>query len=259
MNRAKFHVYTFVGSLPVVPRRSRYVGQRLGLELLDEHSPLKHFMHRFDAVIGGVDHRRRGGVLRLVARQGLPAVQGRGRDAKPTRPRPTELERGGAPSSSASESASARTGATSAWLRSARCPRTDGVHRRRRSPRATSSASARATRRVARRTRRAGRGEDPAAQGALLDVERPRRARRAHAGRRAGRLPARPRPARASTRSRAACSRRCTAAASGRCACSPASARPSRRTSASSTCSRRARPGLSTAFDFPTLMGYDCD
>ena len=32
-------------------------------------------------------------------------------------------------------------------------------------------------------------------------------------------------------------------AASGRCACSPASARPSRRTSASSTCSRRARPG----------------
>jgi len=29
-----------------------YVGQRLGLELLDAHSPLKSFMHRFDAVIG---------------------------------------------------------------------------------------------------------------------------------------------------------------------------------------------------------------
>jgi heme A synthase len=31
-----------------------YVGQRLGLELLDEHSPLKHWMHRLDAVIGAV-------------------------------------------------------------------------------------------------------------------------------------------------------------------------------------------------------------
>ena len=29
-------------------------GQKLGIELLDEHSPLKHFMHRADAVIGGV-------------------------------------------------------------------------------------------------------------------------------------------------------------------------------------------------------------
>ena len=29
-----------------------YVGQRLGLTLLDESSPLKHFMHKFDAVIG---------------------------------------------------------------------------------------------------------------------------------------------------------------------------------------------------------------
>ena len=53
MNRTKFHVYTFAGSLPWCYALA-YVGQRLGLELLDEHSPLKHFMHRFDAVIGAV-------------------------------------------------------------------------------------------------------------------------------------------------------------------------------------------------------------
>jgi len=53
MNRTKFHVYTFVGSLPWCYGLA-YVGQRLGIELLDEHSPLKHFMHRADAVIGGV-------------------------------------------------------------------------------------------------------------------------------------------------------------------------------------------------------------
>jgi membrane protein DedA with SNARE-associated domain len=52
MNRTKFHVYTFVGSLPWCYGLA-YVGQRLGIELLDEHSPLKHFMHRADAVIGG--------------------------------------------------------------------------------------------------------------------------------------------------------------------------------------------------------------
>jgi membrane protein DedA with SNARE-associated domain len=51
MNRTKFHVYTFVGSLPWCYALG-YVGQRLGKELLDEKSPLKHFMHRFDAVIG---------------------------------------------------------------------------------------------------------------------------------------------------------------------------------------------------------------
>jgi membrane protein DedA with SNARE-associated domain len=51
MNRVKFHVYTFVGSLPWCFALG-YVGQRLGLELLDAHSPLKSFMHRFDAVIG---------------------------------------------------------------------------------------------------------------------------------------------------------------------------------------------------------------
>jgi membrane protein DedA with SNARE-associated domain len=53
MNRTKFHVYTFAGSLPWCLGLA-YVGQQLGIELLDEHSPLKHFMHRADAVIGGV-------------------------------------------------------------------------------------------------------------------------------------------------------------------------------------------------------------
>ena len=75
----------------------------------------------------------------------------------------------------------------------------------------------------------------------------------------AHRLPRAISACRASTRSRAACSRRCTAAGSGRCACSPASARPSRPTSASATCSSKGRPGSRTAFDFPTLMGYDSD
>jgi membrane protein DedA with SNARE-associated domain len=51
MNRTKFHVYTFVGSLPWCLALA-YVGQRLGVELLSEQSPLKHFMHRFDLVIG---------------------------------------------------------------------------------------------------------------------------------------------------------------------------------------------------------------
>jgi membrane protein DedA with SNARE-associated domain len=50
MNRVKFHVYTFMGSLPWCYALA-YVGQRLGQELLKETSPLKHFMHRFDAVI----------------------------------------------------------------------------------------------------------------------------------------------------------------------------------------------------------------
>lgn len=51
MSRTKFHAYTFIGSLPWCLTLA-YVGQRLGLELLDEHSPLKSFMHKFDAVIG---------------------------------------------------------------------------------------------------------------------------------------------------------------------------------------------------------------
>src|SRR5579872_2775850 len=53
MNRAKFHVYTFLGSLPWCLALA-YVGQELGLRLLEEHSPLKSFMHKFDAAIGAV-------------------------------------------------------------------------------------------------------------------------------------------------------------------------------------------------------------
>ena len=53
MNRTKFHVYTFVGSFPWCLGLAM-VGQKLGLELLAESSPLKHFMHKFDAVIGAV-------------------------------------------------------------------------------------------------------------------------------------------------------------------------------------------------------------
>ena len=53
MNRVKFHVYTFVGSLPWCYALA-FVGQRLGQELLKETSPLKHVMHRFDAVIAAV-------------------------------------------------------------------------------------------------------------------------------------------------------------------------------------------------------------
>jgi membrane protein DedA with SNARE-associated domain len=53
MNRTKFHVYTFVGSLPWCYALG-YVGQVLGIELTKESSPLKHFMHKFDAVIGAV-------------------------------------------------------------------------------------------------------------------------------------------------------------------------------------------------------------
>ncbi len=53
MNRLRFHVYTFAGSLPWCLGLA-YVGQQLGLRLLDEHSPLKHFMHRADAVIGAL-------------------------------------------------------------------------------------------------------------------------------------------------------------------------------------------------------------
>ena len=53
MNRTKFHVYTFVGSLPWCLGLG-YVGQQLGIRLLDEHSPLKSFMHKFDAVIAAV-------------------------------------------------------------------------------------------------------------------------------------------------------------------------------------------------------------
>ena len=70
--------------------------------------------------------------------------------------------------------------------------------------------------------------------------------------------PARARPdraARASIRTRAACTRACTAGGCGRCASSPASARPRRPTSASATCSTTARRGCRTAFDMPTPDG----
>jgi membrane protein DedA with SNARE-associated domain len=50
MNRVKFHAYTFAGSLPWCLALA-WVGQRLGRELMSEHSPLKAFMHKFDAVI----------------------------------------------------------------------------------------------------------------------------------------------------------------------------------------------------------------
>jgi membrane protein DedA with SNARE-associated domain len=53
MNRVKFHVFTFVGSLPWCYALG-YAGQQLGANLLDEHSSLKHFMHRFDAAIAAV-------------------------------------------------------------------------------------------------------------------------------------------------------------------------------------------------------------
>jgi membrane protein DedA with SNARE-associated domain len=53
MNRTKFHAYTFIGSLPWCLGLA-YVGQQLGIRLLDERSPLKHVMHRLDAVIGGL-------------------------------------------------------------------------------------------------------------------------------------------------------------------------------------------------------------
>lgn len=51
MPRLKFHAYTFVGSLPWCLVLGS-VGRYLGKTLLDERSPLKQFMHRFDLVIG---------------------------------------------------------------------------------------------------------------------------------------------------------------------------------------------------------------
>ena len=53
MNRATFHTYTFAGSLPWCLALA-YVGQQLGRRMLDEHSPLKAFFHKFDAAIGAV-------------------------------------------------------------------------------------------------------------------------------------------------------------------------------------------------------------
>lgn len=53
MNRPKFHLYTFVGSFPWCLGLA-WVGQKLGLELMSEHSPLKAVMHKLDAVIAVV-------------------------------------------------------------------------------------------------------------------------------------------------------------------------------------------------------------
>jgi membrane protein DedA with SNARE-associated domain len=51
MNRVRVHVYTFVGSVPWCLLFA-YIGQELGIRLLDDHSPLKKAMHKFDLVIG---------------------------------------------------------------------------------------------------------------------------------------------------------------------------------------------------------------
>ena len=63
----------------------------------------------------------------------------------------------------------------------------------------------------------------------------------------------------ASTPTRAACTATCTASSCGRCASTRAT--PARRspTSATATCSRTARTGLSMAFDLPTQLGLDSD
>ena len=52
---------------------------------------------------------------------------------------------------------------------------------------------------------------------------------------------------------------RCTAAGSGRCASSPASAAPSDTNERYKFLLEHGQTGLSVAFDFPTLMGYDSD
>ena len=65
--------------------------------------------------------------------------------------------------------------------------------------------------------------------------------------------------ARAASRSRADRTRRCTAASRGRCGCSRASARPRTPTAGFTSCSAQGQTGLSTAFDMPTLMGFDPD
>lgn len=49
MNQVKFHVYTFVGSLPWCLGLA-YAGAKLG----ENREALKHWFHRFDFVIGGV-------------------------------------------------------------------------------------------------------------------------------------------------------------------------------------------------------------
>ena len=64
---------------------------------------------------------------------------------------------------------------------------------------------------------------------------------------------------RASRRSPAASTRPAIESGCGRCGCSRASGRPRTRTRASTSCSPPGRPGLSIAYDMPTLYGYDTD
>ena len=54
-------------------------------------------------------------------------------------------------------------------------------------------------------------------------------------------------------------SRACTAAGSGRCGSSPASARAEDTNARFHFLLAQGQTGLSTAFDMPTLMGYDAD
>ena len=67
------------------------------------------------------------------------------------------------------------------------------------------------------------------------------------------------RAARRVSRTRAASIRACTAAGSGRCASSPASARAEDTNARFHFLLGQGQTGLSTAFDMPTLMGYDAD
>ena len=67
------------------------------------------------------------------------------------------------------------------------------------------------------------------------------------------------RRARASRRTPAASTRRCTGAGCGRCASTPASARRRRPTQRFKFLLAAGQTGLSCAFDLPTQMGYDSD
>ncbi|APS00045.1 DedA family protein [Pajaroellobacter abortibovis] len=50
MNRFKFHLYTFLGSVPWCVGLA-WCGQELGIHLLDERSFLRRMLHKFDLVI----------------------------------------------------------------------------------------------------------------------------------------------------------------------------------------------------------------
>ena len=257
MNRTKFHVYTFVGSLPWCYALG-YVGQRLGLELLDEHSPLKHFMHRFDAVIGGGIIARGGYFVwsrfkvysSTSWKAAVAPCRGRLTSAALTRPskRRPRLNQGYA----------VTDGVMAGRLLARRAPPRSAIHGRRRSPgRARGDPQGRG--RLARKDGRPGRGEDAAAAG---------RASRPGA-----------------TSTCPTCSRRPTSP-STTCATSacpgeypftrgvqPTMYRgrlwtmrmfagfgtPEQTNARFKYLLAQGQTGLSTAFDFPTLMGYDSD